>query len=58
MKIKLMAAQGDLSSATALGNATLVRVYNSTAGDLVMTQKTGSTVIGTCLLYTSDAADE
>jgi len=47
MKIKLMAAQGDLSSATALGNATLVRVYNSTAGDLVMTQKTGSTVIGT-----------
>ena len=42
-----MAAQGDLSSATALGNATLVRVYNSTAGDLVMTQKTGSTVIGT-----------
>ena len=42
-----MAAQGDLTSATALNNATLVRVYNSTAGDLVMTQKTGSTVIGT-----------
>ena len=39
MKIKLMAAQGDLTSATALNNAT--------SGDLVMTQKTGSTVIGT-----------
>ena len=47
MKIKLLGSQGDLTSATDMGKATLVRVYNSTAADVVMTQKTGSTVIGT-----------
>jgi len=47
MKIKLLGSQGDLTTATSLNNATLVRVYNSTAADMVLTQKTGSTVIGT-----------
>tara|TARA_B100001093_G_scaffold117878_2_gene110340 strand:+ start:1291 stop:1536 length:246 start_codon:yes stop_codon:yes gene_type:complete len=47
MKIRLMGSETNLTSATAVGNATLVRVYNSTAGDLVMTHKTGSTVVGT-----------
>jgi hypothetical protein len=47
MKIKLLGSQGDLTSATTLNNATLVRVYNSTAADMTLTQKTGSTVIGT-----------
>lgn len=47
MKIKLQGSETDLTSASSVGNSRLVRVYNSTAGDLVMTQKTGSTVIGT-----------
>ncbi len=47
MKIRLLGSQGDLASATDMGKATLVRVYNSTAADMLLTQKTGSTVIGT-----------
>ena len=47
MKIKLLGSQGDLTSATDMGKATLVRVYNSTAADVVLTQKSGSTVLGT-----------
>jgi|SaaInlStandDraft_1057018.scaffolds.fasta_scaffold125799_3 hypothetical protein len=47
MKIKLLGSQGDLTSATTLNNATLVRVYNSTAADMTLTQKLGSTVLGT-----------
>jgi len=47
MKIKLLGSQGDLTSATDMGKATLVRVYNSTAADMTLTQKLGSTVLGT-----------
>ena len=47
MKIKLLGSQGDLTSATTLNNATLVIVYNSTAADMTLTQKLGSTVLGT-----------
>ena len=47
MKIKLLGSQGDLTAATDMGKATLVRVYNSTAADVVLTQKSGSTVLGT-----------
>mgnify|MGYP003642582046 CR=1 FL=1 len=47
MKIKMLGSQSDLTAATDLSHATLVRVYNSTAGDLVLTQKLGSTVLGT-----------
>ena len=47
MKIKLQGSQGNLATATNLGFATLARVYNSGASDLVLTQKEGATVIGT-----------
>ena len=47
MKIKLQGSQGNLATATNLGFATLVRVYNNTAADIVLTQKEASTVIGT-----------
>ena len=47
MKIKLMGSQTDLTSATSVGNASLVRVYNGTNAAIVMTQKDGSTVVGT-----------
>lgn len=47
MKIKLQGSQGNLATATNMGFATLVRVYNSGAGDLVLTQKEGAAVIGT-----------
>lgn len=47
MKIRVLGSEGTLASANAVGNAKLVRVYNSGASDLVLTHKTGSTVIGT-----------
>lgn len=47
MKIKLQGSQSDLTAASNVGRGALVRVYNSTAGDLVLTQKSGATVLGT-----------
>lgn len=47
MKIKLQGSQGNLATATNLDFATLVRVYNSGASDLVLTQKEAAVVIGT-----------
>jgi|TARA_R110000764_G_scaffold185647_3_gene271036 hypothetical protein len=48
MKIKLQGSQvNSLATASNVGFATLVRVYNSTAADIGLTQKEGATVIGT-----------
>ncbi len=47
MKIKLMGSQTDLSAASTVGRAGLVRVFNSTNAAILMTQKDGSTVVGT-----------
>ena len=48
MKIKLQGSQvNSLATASNVGFATLVRVYNNTAADIVLTQKEASTVIGT-----------
>jgi len=47
MKIKLLGSQGNLTTATSLEYATLVRVYNSGDADLLLTQKEGATIIGT-----------
>ena len=48
MKIKLQGNQvNSLATASNVGFATLVRVYNSTADDIGLTQKEGATVIGT-----------
>jgi hypothetical protein len=47
MKIKLMGSQTDLTSATSVGNASLVRVFNGTNAAILMTQKAGSAVVGT-----------
>ena len=47
MVIKLLAAEADLSSASNVGNATLVRLYNGHSGALVVTRKnSGGTTIG------------
>jgi len=55
MKIRLMGSQGDLTSASNVDFATCVRVYNSGASDLVLTEKDGSTVVGTCTIKTKTA---
>lgn len=47
--VELLGSETDLTSATSVGNATLVRVYNSGAAGLV-TLKDGSTVVGTVTL--------
>jgi len=47
MKTKLLGSQSDLTSATSVGNASLVRVFNGTNAAILMTQKDGSTVVGT-----------
>jgi hypothetical protein len=52
MKIKLMGSESNLTSANAVSNASLVRVYNGGASDLLMTHKTGSTVLGTMTVKT------
>ncbi len=44
--IKLLGSETDLTSASNVGFAKLVRVYNSGAAG-TLTQKTGSTVLGT-----------
>ena len=47
MVIKLLAAESDLSSASNVGNATLVRLYNGHSAALVVTRKnSGGTTIG------------
>ena len=47
MVIKLLAAEADLSSASNVGNATLVRLYNGHSAALVVTRKnSGGTTIG------------
>lgn len=54
MKIKLQGSQSDLTTASTVGRAGLVRVYNATAGDLLLTQKDGSDVIGTMTVKAKD----
>ena len=47
MVIKLLAAEADLSSASNVGNATLVRLYNGHSAALVVSRKdSGGTTIG------------
>ena len=47
MVIKVLAAEADLSSASNVGNATLVRLYNGHSAALVVTRKnSGGTTIG------------
>ena len=47
MLIKLQGSETNLTSATSVGNASLVRVYNSGGTALLVTQKNGSDVVGT-----------
>ena len=55
-------AEVSLNSATTLDNATVVRVINLTGSDATVSvaksTATGYASTATCLLYTSDAADE
>jgi hypothetical protein len=45
--IKLLGSETNLSTATAFNNAQLVRVYNNTAGDILVTVKQDATTTGT-----------
>jgi hypothetical protein len=45
--IKLLGTEAALSTATALNNAQLIRVYNDTAGAVLITVAEGGTTTGT-----------
>ena len=52
MLIKLLASEGNLSSASNVNKATVVRLFNNHSTNLIITQKTaGGTTIGT---FTAD----
>ena len=65
MVIKVLAAEADLSSASNVGNATLVRLYNGHSAVAVITRKDnggntlGSTTVvnGTVEVFEKDATD-
>ena len=53
--LKLLGSEGNLTSANALSLAKLVRVYNSGASDLLVTQKAaGGTTLATVTVKTKD----
>tara|TARA_B100001939_G_scaffold345514_1_gene362266 strand:- start:1991 stop:2236 length:246 start_codon:yes stop_codon:yes gene_type:complete len=55
MKLKLNGSEGDLTSASSVSLARLVRVYNSGGSDLLLTQKNSSgTTIGTVTVKTKE----
>jgi len=52
-KIKVMASEGDLTSASNVNNATVVRLYNTHTADLLITRKTSAAAtIGTLTVKT------
>tara|TARA_B100000579_G_scaffold211004_1_gene172365 strand:+ start:203 stop:457 length:255 start_codon:yes stop_codon:yes gene_type:complete len=51
MLIKVLAAEGDLTSASNVDTATVVRLYNGHSGAVVITRKTGSTTIGSITVH-------
>lgn len=52
-KIKVMASEGDLTSASNVNNATVVRLYNTHTTDLLITRKTDApAVVGTITVKT------
>ena len=52
--IKLLGTEAALSTATTLGNAQLVRVYNDTAGAVLITVADGGTTTGTATVRTGE----
>ena len=52
--IKLLGTEAALSTATTLGNAQVVRIYNDTAGAVLITVKQDSTTIGTITVKAGD----
>lgn len=53
--VKLLAAETDLTTATNVGSASVVRLHNTTAGALLMTQKDVSTAtVGTMTLTAAE----
>ena len=53
--LRLLGSEGNLTSATNLATAKLVRVYNSGASDLVVTHKNGGcTSLATLTVMTKD----
>ena len=52
-KIKVMASEGDLTSASNVNNATVVRLYNTHSADLLITRKTDApATVGTLTVKT------
>ena len=55
MLIKVLAAEGDLSSATNVDSASVVRLYNGHSAALVITRKdSGGTTIGSLTVNSKD----
>jgi hypothetical protein len=52
-KINVMASEGDLTSASNVNNATVVRLYNTHSADLLITRKTAApATVGTVTVKT------
>ena len=51
MLIKVLAAEGDLTSASNVDTATVVRLYNGHGSAVVITRKTGATTIGSITVH-------
>tara|TARA_B100001079_G_scaffold215409_1_gene190174 strand:- start:1620 stop:1877 length:258 start_codon:yes stop_codon:yes gene_type:complete len=56
MRIKVLAAEGNLSSASNVGTATVVRLFNNHSAALLITRKTsGGTTIGSITVNTKES---
>ena len=56
MLIKVLAAEGDLSSASNVNTATVVRLFNNHSAALVITRKdSGGTTIGSLTVNTKES---
>ena len=56
MRIKVLAAQGDLSSASNVGTATVVRLFNNHSAALLITRKTAAdATVGSITVNTKES---
>ena len=56
MRIKVLAAQGDLTSASNVDTATVVRLFNNHSAELLITRKlAGGTTVGSLTVNTKES---
>ena len=56
MRIKVLAAQGDLTSASNVDTATVVRLFNNHSAELLITRKlAGGTTVGSITVNTKES---